>query len=130
MTRTRDPPRRISWVAEVLEREGWHGGEAEEVDEVVDRKCWTLHRLDSTKISKLVFVQGKFPNNEMVRRETQSPFASIQCLRTPDIFRSEENLAPKVYIPFEEGSWAGPGVNDFDSRVWWTEDVERRRMRT
>lgn len=66
MTRTRNPQKRIWWVVEVLEREESRGGEAEEVVEVVDRKCWTLHRRDS----------------------------------------------------LGEGSWAGQGVNDFDSRVW------------
>lgn len=72
MTRTRCPPRRISWGAGVFEREGWRGAEAEEVVEVVDRRCWTLHRLGSIKMSELVFVQGKIPNNEMVRRKIQS----------------------------------------------------------
>lgn len=73
MTRTRNPQKRIWWVVEVLEREESRGGEAEEVVEVVDRKCWTLHRRDSTDFSELVFVQGKIASNEMVRREIQSP---------------------------------------------------------
>ena len=126
MTRTRNPQRRIWWGVEVLEREESHGGGAEEV---VDRKCWRLHRPGSKKVLDLVFLRGRIPSNEIVRRGIQSRLLLEQVLEL-EKWCGIRKTAPEVYIPLEEGSWGDQDVNDFDSRRRWREDVERTRMRT
>ena len=70
MTRTRNPQRRDWWGVEGL----WGDlrGEGEGEGEVVDRKCWTLHRPGSVNILELVLLFFNIPIHEVAGRGIES----------------------------------------------------------
>lgn len=111
----------------MLEREESGGGG---VEDVVGRMSLTLHQRGSIRF------QSQCSSSLRQHNEQQGSSRDIECLLLPDDIWAPLQQSGigyfglTTYIPLEEESWAGRGVNDFDLRMWWTEDVERTRTRT